>query len=161
MIALDYFRSLPIEQSKSEGHLVFDKLEFEVKSLIRNGLVETQYADPDLGTNPFRLITTEESTPSDHSIDSSRWTGLPTDTEITDARRAKLLSLTDRALADLNLIEAGNAEKAQARAIILAIHALSEAPDPPSEIIWKLLERGLALVGVCELFYKIVEALTN
>ena len=94
-------------------------------------------------------------------IDSSRWTGLPTEYELSEARRQKLQSLVDQAFRDLDLLGAGNAEKAQARSYLVALNALSEAPDPPTKLIWMLIERGMAIVGVCEIFYKIAEALIN
>ena len=94
-------------------------------------------------------------------IDSSRWTGLLTQTQITEARRDKLQGLVDQAVRDLDLLGAGNAEKAQATAYLVALKVLSEAPEPPTDIVWKLLERGMALVCVCELFYKIAEALAQ
>ena len=99
--------------------------------------------------------------PLEDPIDSSKWTGLPDGYEFSDARRQKLQTLVNQAIRDLELLGAGNAEKAQARCYLVALNALSEAPDPPSELIWKLIERGMAIVGVCDIFYKIAEALIN
>ena len=113
------------------------------------------------GNDAFGTVPFASAGLSTQPIDSSRWTGLPTAAEITEARREKLAKLTDKAISDLELIGAGNEEKAQARSYLIALHALSEAPSPPSDLIWTIIERGMALVGVCELFYKIAEALAN
>ena len=103
------------------------------------------------GSGPVHVRTT--------AIDSSRWTGLPTEYKLTEARREHLQSLIEKAMSDLELLGAGNAEKAQARSYLVALNALSEAPEPPSDVIWSLLERGMVIVGVCELFYRIADAL--
>ena len=114
-----------------------------------------------LGNDALGTVPIGSAGLSTQPIDSSRWSGLPTATEITEARREKLAKITDQAISDLELIGAGNDEKSQARSYLIALHALSEAPAPPSDLIWKIIERGMALVGVCEIFYKIAKALAN
>jgi len=101
------------------------------------------------------------SPPQQVPIDPARWAGVPSNHQFDEARTKKLQGLIDQALRDLDALGAGNAEKAQARSLLVATHALSEAPEPPSELIWKILERGMAIVGACQMFYQIAEALTK
>ena len=61
-------------------------------------------------------------------IDSSAWTGLPSKFELTAQRREALQRAVAIAEADLSSLGADNETIAQARAYIVAIRALSDAP---------------------------------
>jgi hypothetical protein len=86
------------------------------------------------------------------AVDSSRWTGLAT--VRVDKRNAKAISrLIDLALSEL--IHYSNEGKAQARTLLLAAKDLTDAPEPPSDIIWALIERAGAVVGLLDIFFRI------
>lgn len=89
-------------------------------------------------------------------INSSKWTGLPSDFALTEERQQSLVSMLIKAEQDLNFIEAGNAEKAMARSYIIAAKALAEAPDPPNDLIWDILNRANQLSGIASLFVSIL-----
>jgi hypothetical protein len=88
------------------------------------------------------------------TIDSSAWTGL---TRVTiDARNARAVSsLIDDALASLAGSHASNFKIMQATAYLKAAKELVEAPEPPSEEVWRLIGRAADLVGLIGLFYTI------
>ena len=93
---------------------------------------------------------------SQPSIDSSSWSGLPkTGTLSTEASERLLVALK---LADdaLGHSQATNEERAQARAYIVAIQALAEAPDPPADLIWKLVERANSFAGIAAFFVSLM-----
>ena len=88
------------------------------------------------------------------TVDSSAWTGLTK--VIIDARNAKAVSaLIDQALISLPSSEAGNFQIMQATAYLKAAKELVDAPEPPSEEIWRLISKAADLVGLFGLFYTI------
>ncbi|TGX56112.1 hypothetical protein E5A73_03145 [Sphingomonas gei] len=90
--------------------------------------------------------------------DSSSWTGLSR-VRVTH-RNAKVISrLIDAALGEL--ATDGNSATAQARTFLLAARDLTDAPDPPSDIIWDLIQRAGAVVGLLDIFLRIFSAAAN
>jgi hypothetical protein len=87
---------------------------------------------------------------------SSTWTGLPSNFELNEQKRAALVSMLDEAERALDSVGAGNSEKAMARAYIVAARALSDAPDPPADLIWEIIQRANSLAGIASLFVSIV-----
>ena len=86
------------------------------------------------------------------AIDSSQWTGVPSRNALNEERSAKLVRFLDEAeqqIADLLL---GQEERAQARAFIVASRVLAEAPEPPADLIWILLQRLNNIAGIASLF---------
>lgn len=103
----------------------------------------TEPEAPDVVTSTPEPIT---------SYDSARWTGL-TNTVI-DTRNAKAVTaLIDNALLSLSASSAGNSEIMQAAAYLKAARELTDAPDPPSELIWEMISRAANLTGLLGLFY--------
>ena len=94
------------------------------------------------------------------TVDSSTWTGL-TRTKI-DARNAGIVStLIGQALDSLSASEIGNFETMQATAYLKAARELGDAPEPPSEEIWRLISRAADVAGLAALFFTIfTQALT-
>ncbi len=94
--------------------------------------------------------------PENGPIDSALWTGLPRKGVLNEAD-------ADRLKAALALVEsaversgATNEEKAQARAYVMALQALSDAPEPPADLIWELVNRACQLSGIASLFVSVV-----
>ena len=89
---------------------------------------------------------------------SASWTGL-TNVRI-DARNATTISnLISSALSELPKDD--NAKVAQARTLLLAAKDLADAPDPPSDLIWELIQRAGAVVGLLDVFLHIFLSLSS
>jgi hypothetical protein len=94
-------------------------------------------------------------------VSSENWTGLPRtgtlSVEATDRLKVALKAV-ENAVAKASC---SNEERAQARAYIFAINALAEAPDPPADLIWKLVERANSFAGIASLFVALVALFTH
>jgi hypothetical protein len=91
------------------------------------------------------------------SIDSSGWTGMPRKGMLSEEAVHRLrvaLNLVDDAVSRTT---ATNEEKAQARAYIIALNALAEAPEPPAELIWKIISLAAAIAGIGSLFVGLID----
>ncbi len=87
--------------------------------------------------------------------DSSAWTGLPSDIELSETRRAELMVLLDDAERALDAVGSLNSEKAMARAYIIAAKTLADTPSPPVDLIWEMVNRANQLCGITSLFVSI------
>ena len=56
----------------------------------------------------------------------------------------------------LDRLSIGNVEKAQARAYIIATLALAEAPEPPADLMWELLQRANNIAGIASLLVAVI-----
>jgi hypothetical protein len=114
--------------------------------LERNGATYTE-------AGPFDAAAFDEATFDTNSgVDSTAWTGLPREGILTLQAAEKLkvaLSTVDDAIEKATC---SNEERAQARAYVLAIHALADAPEPPADLIWQLIERASSMAGIAALF---------
>ena len=90
------------------------------------------------------------------SVDSTQWTGLPSQFALDEHKKAELSDLLTKAELELDTLGAGNSEKAMARAYIVAAKALADAPEPPADIIWELINRANSLAGITSLFVSII-----
>jgi len=88
-------------------------------------------------------------------VDSTSWTGL-TRVRVTHRNARTISRLIDIALGELSAD--GNAKTAQARTLLLAAKELTDAPEPPSDIIWELIQRAGAAVGLLDIFFRIFAA---
>jgi hypothetical protein len=84
------------------------------------------------------------------------WRELPASFVLTKEKRQYLVSLLSKAERDLDEIGAGNAEKALARAYIVAAKSLADAPDPPSDLIWEIINRANQLSGIASILVSII-----
>ena len=91
--------------------------------------------------------------PEQPVVSSSAWTGRVT---LPEKNRERLVIALRAAEGELDALGAGNAEKAQARAYLVAAAALAEAPDPPADIIWDLIQRANNIAGIAALLVSIV-----
>jgi hypothetical protein len=121
----------------------------------------TEDGEP-LETEDGEFLVMEDSNPprdgalpeSPITVDSAAWTGLIRVT--IDARNAKAVSgMIDHALISLSSSQAGNFQIMQATAYLKAAKELVEAPEPPSDEIWRLISKAANLVGLFGVFYGI------
>jgi hypothetical protein len=89
-------------------------------------------------------------------LNSSSWTGLPSNFVLTEQKREKLVTMLHNADVALDSVGATNHEKAMARAYIVAARTLADAPDPPADLIWELINRANHLSGIASLFVSIM-----
>ncbi|MEG3083621.1 hypothetical protein U1707_08205 [Sphingomonas sp. PB2P12] len=94
------------------------------------------------------------------TYDSSDWTGLPSQFVLTEQKNAKLVALLENAERELDSVGAGNQEKAMARAYIVAARCLADAPEPPVDLIWEIINRANNLAGVASLLVSIIALFT-
>ena len=114
----------------------------------------TESGDPMVTESGDFLVLEDAAEAEPTSVDSSTWTGLTT--TIVDARNAKAISnLIGKALDSLSASQAGNFENMQATAYLKAARELLDAPEPPSEEIWRLISRAADIVGLVSVFYAI------
>ena len=85
-------------------------------------------------------------------VDSTSWTGL-TRVRLTHRNARTISRLIETALSELSSDD--NAKTAQARSLLLAAKELTDAPEPPSDIIWELIQRAGSAVGLLEVFFHI------
>ncbi|NML05098.1 hypothetical protein [Sphingomonas sp. G-3-2-10] len=103
----------------------------------------------------YRDPSTERPTPPT-SVDSRGWTGLPSEFELNEEKKASLISLLNDAERTLDSLGAGNSDKAMARAYIVAVRALADTPDPPVDLIWEIIGRANSIAGIASLFVSII-----
>jgi hypothetical protein len=85
-------------------------------------------------------------------ISSSAWTGATV--SVSNAiLLVERLRLVERAIDELDI---SNADKAQARAYVVAMLALADAPDPPADLLWELVQRASQIAGIAALLISIV-----
>jgi hypothetical protein len=114
-------------------------------------------------TEDGEYITVEDAidsvpSPTEIRVQSEAWTGISS--VRIDARNAQAVSrLIDAALNELP--RDGNERVAQARTLLLAAKELTDAPEPPSDIIWELVQRAGAVVGLLDIFIRIFVGLTH
>ncbi|MBR0551494.1 hypothetical protein [Stakelama marina] len=88
------------------------------------------------------------------TVNSAEWTGLTK--TIVDARNARVVSsLINKALDSLPGAHADNFKTMQAAAYLKAARELVDAPEPPSEEIWRLISRAADIIGLAGLFFTI------
>jgi len=93
-------------------------------------------------------------------VSSARWTGLPSDFDLSEEKRGALISLLHDAELALDSVSVSNNEKAMARAYIVAAKVLADAPEPPADLIWELIGRANALSGIASLLVSIIALFT-
>jgi hypothetical protein len=120
-----------------------------------SGAFDPDYFDPeyfDTGSPKEGRVSLPETV-----VESASWTGL-SKVRIDARNAAAVSSLIDEAIGSLAGDE--NAKIAQARALLRAAKELTDAPEPPSEIIWDLIQRAGAVVGLLDIFLRIFVGLT-
>lgn len=107
-------------------------------------------------------VTVEEDEIDDAIVvDSSTWTGLPSNFTLNEEKRNRLGRLLQDAEIELDSIGAGNSEKSMARAYIMAAKSLADAPEPQVDLIWAIIQRANNLAGIASLFVSIIALFTT
>ena len=122
--------------------------------------IEGKYGSKDgVGTILEPVSYVQENTgvaSASSNIQSATWTGLPSDFALSEEKRTRLVTCLQQAEAGLDFLGIGNQQKAQVRAYIVAAKALADAPEPPVELIWELIQRANAIAGIASLFVSII-----
>jgi len=106
------------------------------------------------------LGVVERSTGGDVPVDSSSWTGLPANFQLSETKRASIVRALDLLEDELPTSTASQHDQAQARAYVIAARALLEAPDPEPELAWQLIGRANNLAGIASLLVSIIGLFT-
>lgn len=94
----------------------------------------------------------ESGTPA--SVHSSAWTGIAS-RPITTQNAPAVRDAIANAISALDEYDLTNEQKGQAVTLLEAASHLTSAPEPPSDLIWELIERAGALCGILGLFITI------
>jgi hypothetical protein len=92
---------------------------------------------------------------NDETLESPDWLELPPSFRLSQAKQDELLNLLGEAELSLDTLKMPNAEKAMARAYLVAAKTLADAPEPPIDIIWELLNRANQISGIAALLISI------
>jgi hypothetical protein len=84
-------------------------------------------------------------------VDTSAWTGLKA-VRIHAANATIVSSLIEAAIDQLSTSQEGSEATVQAAAYLRAANELVNAPDPPSIVIWDLVQEAAAVAGLLQLF---------
>ena len=123
----------------------------DAKKLLRsrhNALSGSSY---ELNEEGYRLFEANSG-----EADPEQAPTLRPDFQITEEVRVILVRELEEVDEKLESVEASQFDKSQARAYVLAAKALAEAPEPPSETIWKLLSRASNIASVASLFVSVI-----
>ncbi|HYG46540.1 MAG TPA: hypothetical protein VD846_01230 [Allosphingosinicella sp.] len=102
-------------------------------------------------------VTSEARQALEASYDSGAWTGIKR-VQVTSENREAVLGAIDKAIVSLDTMSLSNLERAQVVALLGAAKTLAEAPEPPSVLIWDLIERAGAICGILGLFITLLAA---
>jgi DNA-binding PadR family transcriptional regulator len=145
-------KALGYNLSRQFVRTLLDDLEFR-------GLVVTRSNNAQ-GKNFYQItaegIDAHNRSFATNSIDSTNWTGLPTNFVLTQELQAKLVADLDRAEQALQFASISQHERSQARAYIIAMRTLAEAPEPQADLIWEMLARLNQMAGIASLFVSII-----
>jgi len=161
MWAENFFRDLRDQNFARTYRIGDNQLDF-LLSIAAGGVhwIETQFRDRENLSSYLEangaVYSGELAAISPGAIDSALWTGTPSERTVAVEKRERLIQLLGQAEIDLELLGASNSDKAMARAYIIAARTLAEAPDPPEDLIWELIDRANSLAGVASLFVAIV-----
>ncbi|RXR27668.1 hypothetical protein [Sphingobium fluviale] len=118
--------------------------------------VTDHYVYESAGFSDDLVIDTAPTSNNGSSFDSSMWTGVTKVGVLTEESAGRLK--TALIIVEDAVMQSGatNQEKAQARAYILALHALADAPEPPAELIWKIVQVVSAITGIGSFFVSLM-----
>jgi hypothetical protein len=106
---------------------------------------------------PNEILALDNIVPDEARPKSSfAWTGLPSNFQLTQEIQARLVNDLDRADAALATATVSQDERSQARAYIIAMRVLAEAPEPQADLIWEILGRANQISGIASLFVSIM-----
>lgn len=111
------------------------------------------------GAGPFGSSTSLNSDMG--SFDSESWTGIPKTGVLSEAATTRLKAALANVDDAVSHSQASNEEKAQARAYVIAIQALADAPEPPADLIWEMITRANQLSGIASFFLSLIALYTT
>ena len=129
-------------------------VDWKKEEILTDGAIGDDFPTP-TGWKIFSFQSTDKAAATAR-VDSSKWTGLPNGFALTEQKREMLARALGDAELALDGVGAGNSEKAMARAYIIAAKALADAPEPPADLIWELVQRASNLAGVASLFISVI-----
>ena len=91
-------------------------------------------------------------------IDSTAWTGAPRGFVFTNESKLQIRNLVIEAQDSVSRSKVSNFETGQALAYLRCVEILLDAPDPPKDEIWKLLNKGSILSSISSIFITIMQA---
>lgn len=86
--------------------------------------------------------------------DIRSWDGLK-QIDVNDTNKDKFILAVSTALEQLDQNDLTNEQKSQSRVYLIAAKELADTPEPPSDIIWELIQRAGAICGILGLFLPI------
>jgi hypothetical protein len=90
-------------------------------------------------------------------IDSTSWTGMPRGFVFSEHTKTQLVNLLEEAANSLEKSGLSNFEIGQGAAFLKSASILANAPEPPRNEIWSLLNKGSAITGLASFFFPIVK----
>ncbi len=151
------------------GRLVtVDELRQVVRRMVREGwltqsdaLNDLYYELTDNGIVELQARKSSESNfeLSEDEVTDRRWARLK---QITIKRdnAEQISTLLDRSLDELGKQQITNEQHRQAAAYLLAAKELVNAPAPPSDFVWDLVQKAAAIAGVAQIVLAIFAVLT-
>lgn len=118
--------------------------------------IPAEGSDAQVDGGTLLMMSSEPNITFHPAIDSSAWTGLPSTFVLTEQKRELLSKMLQDAESALDSVGASNQEKAMARAYIVAAKTLADAPEPPADLIWELINRANQISGVAALLVSII-----
>ena len=142
------------ENGFNKVRLTFDDLQEQQIWLTAEGLKEAERLIENRASDVLEFRRTKLDAPK-NTVESTLWTGLPKEGVLSEQSvlrlKAALTIVEDAVLKS----DATNEEKSQARSYIIAMSVLADAPEPPADLIWELVNRANQLSGIASLFVSI------
>ena len=145
------------DQGLNKHTLTFDMMDEQMIWLSADGMKAAEMIAQNNETDVLEFrISAAASGVEPVTVDSTQWTGLPKEGVLDEPSALRLVSAL--AIADDAVARSGasNNEKAQARAYIIAMNALAEAPEPPADLIWEIVSRANQLSGIASLLVSVI-----
>ena len=141
---------------KSEEISVFD--DFQIYSLGPNvaSFIDQYYLDLVDGAEAYGLKKARSNV-LQYSFDSAKWTGRHRISFKNSENIQLLKSLIKDVDARLSKLSLTNEEVFQARGLITAAQTLLELPEPPDEIIWRIIGRLASIAGLASFIKSFID----
>lgn len=101
------------------------------------------------------LASSDDATPHHDEVNSFA-TASSVTISLSPTQVPALIKALDEIDLELDKLPVANSEKAQIRAYVLAARSLADAPEPPVDLIWEILNRANHVSGIASLFVAIL-----
>lgn len=136
--------------------LILDKLESDGYVISPKRGVRDRFEITLNGIMHYRGIENSDKGQNSIRADSAAWTGLPRDFSLSERRRAEIIRQLDLVESALSLSGLSQENQAQARAYVIAVRVLLEAPEPQADLAWEIIGRANNIAGIASLFVAII-----